>query len=150
MNKLSLLTLAVAGVFIALTVAASSAGGVSQEKITICHAAGLEGTTKYVTLTLAYPAVYGPAGHFNENGTTRAGHEQDYLGECVPPVTTTAAPTTTTAAPTTTTTTTDEPESTTTTSAVDTPDTTVGTALGSATSLSAPAVPNETNPVFTG
>jgi len=52
------------------------------EMVTICHAAGLEGTTQYVTLTLAYPAVYGPAGHFYENGTPRAGHEQDYLGAC--------------------------------------------------------------------
>lgn len=53
-----------------------------QDKITICHAAGLEGTTKFVTLTIAAPAVYGPAGHFNENGTTQAGHEQDYFGPC--------------------------------------------------------------------
>lgn len=53
------------------------------EKVTICHAAGLEGTTHYETLTIGYPAAYGPAGHFYENGTPRAGHEQDYLGECV-------------------------------------------------------------------
>lgn len=52
------------------------------KKVTICHAAGLEGTTHYITLTIGYQAVYGPAGHFYENGTTRAGHEQDYLGEC--------------------------------------------------------------------
>lgn len=54
----------------------------TQPKVTICHAAGLDGTTKYVTLTIAYPAVYGRGGHFNENGTTRAGHEDDYLGAC--------------------------------------------------------------------
>lgn len=54
-----------------------------QEKVTICHAAGLDGTTHYVTLTLAYPAVFGQAGHFYENGTPRAGHEDDYLGACV-------------------------------------------------------------------
>ncbi len=52
------------------------------EKVTICHAAGLAGTTKYVTLTISHNAVYGPGGHFNENGTTQAGHEQDYLGAC--------------------------------------------------------------------
>lgn len=51
-------------------------------KVTICHAAGKDGTTKYVTLTIGYNAVYGPAGHFYENGTPRAGHEQDYLGRC--------------------------------------------------------------------
>lgn len=52
------------------------------EKVIICHAAGLEGTDQFVTLELAYPAVYGPGGHFNENGTTQAGHEDDYLGPC--------------------------------------------------------------------
>ena len=39
------------------------------DKVTICHAAGLEGTTHYETLTIGYEAVYGPAGHFYENGT---------------------------------------------------------------------------------
>lgn len=60
------------------------AGGAlaSQPKVTICHAAGQAGTTHYVELTIGYPAVYGPAGHFYENGTTRAGHEDDYLGPC--------------------------------------------------------------------
>jgi outer membrane biosynthesis protein TonB len=56
-----------------------------EAKVTLCHAAGLDGTTQFVTLTVAYPAAYGPAGHFNENGTPNAGHEQDYLGECTPP-----------------------------------------------------------------
>jgi len=67
-------------VLVASTAAASATG---TEKVTICHAAGLADTTQYVTLTLAYPAVYGPAGHFEENGTARAGHEEDYLGPCV-------------------------------------------------------------------
>lgn len=53
-----------------------------QDKVTLCHAAGLDGTTKYVTLTVGYPAAYGEAGHFYENGTPRAGHEDDYLGYC--------------------------------------------------------------------
>jgi hypothetical protein len=61
-------------------VTAVSAG----EKITICHAAGLDGTTKFVTLTISENAVYGEGGHFNENGTTQAGHEQDYMGACSP------------------------------------------------------------------
>lgn len=52
------------------------------DKVTICHAAGLAGTTHYETLTIGYEAVYGPGGHFNENGTPQAGHEQDYLGPC--------------------------------------------------------------------
>jgi hypothetical protein len=54
----------------------------TNEKITICHAAGQEGTTKFVTLELPPAAVFGPGGHFNENGTPAAGHEQDYMGPC--------------------------------------------------------------------
>ena len=64
------------------------------EMITICHAAGQAGTTQFVTLTLPYVAVYGQAGHFNEDGTPQAGHEQDYLGACSEPsVTPTITPT---------------------------------------------------------
>lgn len=51
-------------------------------KVTICHAAGQDGTTHFNTISVGYPAAYGPAGHFYENGTPRAGHEDDYLGEC--------------------------------------------------------------------
>lgn len=50
--------------------------------VTICHAAGLDGTTQYVELTLNANAVYGPAGHFSEPGTPNAGHEDDYEGPC--------------------------------------------------------------------
>lgn len=53
---------------------------VGTPKVTICHAAGRAGTTHYVTLS--HHAVYGLGGHFYENGTPRAGHEQDYLGPC--------------------------------------------------------------------
>lgn len=63
-----------------------------QEKITICHAAGRSGTTHFETLNLPYPAVYGEGGHFHENGTPRAGHEQDYLGPCSKPSTPTQPP----------------------------------------------------------
>jgi hypothetical protein len=60
------------------------------EKVTLCHAAGQDGTEQFVTLNLSYPAVYGNSGHLNEDGTSQAGHEGDYLGECiVEPVTTT-------------------------------------------------------------
>jgi hypothetical protein len=68
----------------------------SEEKVTICHAAGLAGTTHYVTLTISRNAVFGPGGHFNENGTTQAGHEQDYMGACTTDTTTTDTTTTTT------------------------------------------------------
>lgn len=55
------------------------------EKITICHAAGKAGEqANYTTLTLPWNAVYGNGGHFNEDGTPQAGHEEDYLGECIP------------------------------------------------------------------
>lgn len=53
-------------------------------KVTLCHAAGQAGTTKFTTLTISYNAAFGRAGHFYEDGTPRAGHEDDYLGACVP------------------------------------------------------------------
>jgi hypothetical protein len=81
----------------------------TEDKVTICHAAGLDGTTHYETLTIGWSAVYGPAGHFYENGTPQTGHEQDYLGECEEIITTT-----TTTVPPTTTTTQQEPTTTTT------------------------------------
>ena len=52
------------------------------EKVTLCHAAGQEGTLQFTTLTIAYNAAFGQAGHFNEDGTPTAGHENDYLGAC--------------------------------------------------------------------
>ena len=88
----------------------------NSDKITICHAAGRDGTTKYVTLTLAPQAVFGPGGHFNENGTTQAGHEQDYMGPCQGDTTETTTTTTESTTTNTETTTTDTTEETTTTS----------------------------------
>jgi hypothetical protein len=74
---------------------ATAAAQPENGKVTICHAAGLAGTTHYITLTIGWKAVYGPAGHFYENGTPRAGHEQDYFGPCIgtptPPPTATAS-----------------------------------------------------------
>lgn len=83
---------------LALTAAAvlaiAAAGSVSaNDKVVLCHAAGLDGTTQYVTLEVGYPAAYGPAGHFYENGTPQAGHEEDYLGPCEVPATPTPPPT---------------------------------------------------------
>jgi uncharacterized repeat protein (TIGR01451 family) len=53
------------------------------EFVTFCHVAGsAEDPANTVTLTLPYNAVFGQAGHFNEDGTPNAGHEQDYLGAC--------------------------------------------------------------------
>lgn len=81
------------GAFIIAILLAPTAVSAGQDKVTICHASGLAGTTKFETLTIAYPAVYGEAGHFYENGTPRAGHEQDYLGPCIEPTPTpTASP----------------------------------------------------------
>jgi hypothetical protein len=73
------------------------------DKVTICHAAGRAGTTKYVTLTISENAVYKEqGGHFFENGTPRAGHEDDYLGPCltVDPTDPTTEPTEPTTEPT--------------------------------------------------
>jgi hypothetical protein len=46
------------------------------DKITICHAAGRAGTTKYVEITVSKNA---SSAHLDEHGTPRAGHEQDYI-----------------------------------------------------------------------
>jgi len=59
------------------------AGSNGEKKITICHAAGQAGTTHFETHTISWHAVFGPAGHFYENGTTRSGHEDDYFGACI-------------------------------------------------------------------
>ena len=54
--------------------------------VTFCHVAGLaEDPANTVTITADEHAVFGQAGHFEENGTPRAGHEQDYLGPCEEP-----------------------------------------------------------------
>ena len=45
-------------------------------KVTICHAAGRAGTTKYVTITMS---ANGENGHITEHGTPEAGHEQDFF-----------------------------------------------------------------------
>ena len=67
----------------------SGSGFVTLEKpdfVTFCHVAGREeDPANTVTLTLPYNAVFGHAGHFNEDGTPNAGHEQDHLGPCQAP-----------------------------------------------------------------
>lgn len=82
------LSLSVIAVTTVVTMALASSAFAEADKITICHGAGQEGTTHFVTLTLSRNAVYqdqGEGGHFFENGTPKAGHEQDYLGECNSP-----------------------------------------------------------------
>ena len=71
---------------------------IAAEKVIICHGAGLDDTTQFVTLEISENAVYGPAGHFDESGTPQAGHEQDHFGPCAnePDVTTTTQDGTTT------------------------------------------------------
>ena len=64
----------------------------TNDKVTLCHAAGRAGTTQFVTLTISYNAAFGQAGHFNEDGTPRAGHKDDYLGPCNPPPPTDVCP----------------------------------------------------------
>jgi hypothetical protein len=68
------------------------------DEVTICHAAGLQGSDQSVTLSIAYPAAFGNGGHLNEDGTAQAGHEGDHLGPCVEETTTTSASPVTTAA----------------------------------------------------
>ncbi len=55
----------------------------TERLITICHVAGrADDPASYNTLTLPYNAVYGQGGHFNEDGSPQAGHEDDSLGAC--------------------------------------------------------------------
>ncbi|HLF61139.1 MAG TPA: hypothetical protein VI980_08180 [Acidimicrobiia bacterium] len=134
---LAALTVTLLTVSIALVAWGPTAYGKPPVMVTICHAAGLDGTTHYVTLTIPENAVYGQAGHFYENGTTRAGHEDDYLGECrvttttTEPTTTSTQVTTTATEPTTTstqaTTTTSEATTTTTEATTTTTDPTTTT-----------------------
>jgi hypothetical protein len=56
------------------------------DTVTICHAAGLAGTTQFTTLTIPQPAV---SAHFDDDGTPAAGHEDDYLGACAGDIVTT-------------------------------------------------------------
>lgn len=76
----------------------------SADTVTICHAAGQDGTTTYVRIVTSANAT---AGHFDNSGTPKAGHEDDILlvGEqqCPAPTTVTTVPVTTTTPQTTTT-----------------------------------------------
>jgi hypothetical protein len=54
----------------------SDASYAKEAKVTICHAAGLAGTTKYVSITISGN---GARAHFLDNGTPKAGHELDFL-----------------------------------------------------------------------
>lgn len=51
------------------------------DKVTICHIAGhaAPDNANEVTITIS---VNGLNGHFYENGTPKAGHEEDYFGPC--------------------------------------------------------------------
>lgn len=124
------------------------------ETVTICHAAGQDDTTQYVTLTLPETAVYGQAGHFNEDGTPQAGHENDYMGACETQETTTSSTTSTTSSIPSTMTSTTTAGPTTTSNA---PTTTVEetTSTSSPTTSSEPetstsSVPPENGPTTTG
>jgi hypothetical protein len=80
----------VAGGAVALYVMPTGgASGSRPDKELICHVAGrADNPANYRTLDLPPSAIYGPGGHFNENGTTQAGHEQDTFGACPTPNTT--------------------------------------------------------------
>lgn len=71
---------ALAAVIILLAVALPALAG--NDKVYVCHAAGRDGTTKYVTLYVPATDTGFPQGHFTEEGTQAAGHESDYLGQC--------------------------------------------------------------------
>ena len=81
-----------AGVVAALAVAGATSAQANisasdnPEFVTFCHVAGrADDPANMVTLTLPSNAVFGQAGHLNEDGTAQAGHEQDHLGACETP-----------------------------------------------------------------
>ena len=93
MKKLIFVSVLMVATLLGLIVTPVSAD--PEEKITICHAAGQDNTTQFVTLTLSRNAVYqdqGNGGHFYENGTPKSGHEQDYFGDCRTPSSPTPSP----------------------------------------------------------
>src|SRR5688572_17664741 len=79
----------------ALGFAVTGAATNDDKKVTICHKTSSV-TNPFVTLTISENAVFGPGGHFNENGTTQAGHEEDTMGPCPGTTTTGTTQTTTT------------------------------------------------------
>ncbi|HET9325797.1 MAG TPA: hypothetical protein VFQ05_03415 [Candidatus Eisenbacteria bacterium] len=54
----------------------------AKDEVCICHATGRAPSTHFVTVCANRTAIYGQAGHFNEDGTPQAGHEEDYEGPC--------------------------------------------------------------------
>jgi hypothetical protein len=53
------------------------------DKVYVCHAAGqADQPANWVTLYVPATESGYPQGHFTEQGTQEAGHEQDYLGPC--------------------------------------------------------------------
>jgi hypothetical protein len=83
--NLGLVALTVAMALALQAVMGPSQVSAAKDEVCICHAAGLAGTTQFVTVCANRTAIYGKAGHFNEDGTPRAGHEQDYEGPCNSP-----------------------------------------------------------------
>src|SRR3990167_6154326 len=80
-NTLSYLSAAVILVVAGVGVVFNVAYADRQVMVTICHFTSSE-TNPWVEITAAYPAIYGPAGHFSEPGSPNAGHENDFEGPC--------------------------------------------------------------------
>jgi len=84
---------AVGAIALAITSLLPMTAHAGNDKVTICHA---KGNGDFVTLTISEAAVYGHngnAGHFDENGTSSSGHEDDYFGQCQTPPEPTTPPT---------------------------------------------------------
>src|SRR3990167_5201974 len=81
-NTLSYLSAAVILVVAGVGVVFNVAYADRPVMVTICHFTSSE-TNPWVEITAAYPAIYGPAVHFSEPGTTNAGHENDFEGPCL-------------------------------------------------------------------
>jgi len=115
---------AIAALLVAVAVPLTALGRV--ELVTICHGAGTDGTDHFVTLEVPAAAL---SAHFDDNGTPLAGHQDDYLGECVGETTDTTESPDTTAAEEESSPTTESPE-TATTDDVESTDETTPTTIG--------------------
>ncbi len=97
-NRRFHLPFALAATAATIVLTATTPADADNDKVTICHAAGRDGTTHYNTLTISRSAV---SAHFDEHGTPQAGHEDDYFGACVGDTTTSTTEASTTSSTTT-------------------------------------------------
>jgi outer membrane biosynthesis protein TonB len=79
--RVRVLIVAAVAALLLFTVGALSVRATQTPKVYVCHATSSE-SNPYVTIEVPATESGYPQGHFTENGTQEAGHEEDYLGPC--------------------------------------------------------------------